>query len=143
MACNCNYLLYFVWLFIVKTDKHLLLLWLCITQYHCIMIVQQKNNRTSILPKVLVTQLCLTLCDPMGYRRPPDPSVHGIQARMEWVAIPFSRGSSPPRNQTWVSWISGDFFTNWSTREAQTIKISPISKYHPNQDLIEKPVITF
>ena len=29
MACNCNYLLFFVWLLIVKTDEHLLLLWLC------------------------------------------------------------------------------------------------------------------
>ena len=29
MACNCNYLLFFVLLLIVKTDKHILLLWLC------------------------------------------------------------------------------------------------------------------
>ena len=42
---------------------------------------------------MLVTQSCLTLCDPMGYSR-PDSSVLGIlQARiLEWVAIPFSRG---------------------------------------------------
>ena len=46
-----------------------------------------------------VTQLYPTLCNSMDYR------VHGIlQARiMEWVAIPFSRGSSQPRDQTWVS----------------------------------------
>ena len=39
---------------------------------------------------------------------PPDSSVHGIlQARiLEWVAIPFSRGSSPPRDRTHVSYIS-------------------------------------
>ena len=45
--------------------------------------------------KVLVTQLCLTLCDPMVYFQ-PDFSVHGIlQARiLEWFAIFFSRGSS-------------------------------------------------
>ena len=51
----------------------------------------------------------------------PGSSVHGIfQARiLEWVAIPFSRGSSQPRNQTWVSHISGRFFTVWATREAQ------------------------
>ena len=44
---------------------------------------------------VKVTQSCLTFCDRMDYS-PPGPSVHGIlQARMlEWVAIPFSRGSS-------------------------------------------------
>ena len=45
--------------------------------------------------KVLVTQSCLTLCDPMDYSL-PGSSAHGIlQARiLEWVAIPFSRGSS-------------------------------------------------
>jgi len=44
-----------------------------------------------------VTQSSLTLCDPMDYS-PPGSSVHGIfQARiLEWVAVPFSRGSSPP-----------------------------------------------
>ena len=43
---------------------------------------------------VLVSQLCLTLCDPMNCSS-PGSSVHGIfQARiLEWVAIPFSRGS--------------------------------------------------
>ena len=51
---------------------------------------------------------------------PPGSSVHGIiQARiLEWVAIPFSRGSSWPRDQTWVSCIAGRFFTIWATREA-------------------------
>ena len=45
--------------------------------------------------KVLVTQLYLTLLEPMDYSS-PGPSVHGIlQATiLEWVAIPFSRGSS-------------------------------------------------
>ena len=37
---------------------------------------------------------------------------------LEWVAIPFSRGSSQPRDQTWVSCIAGRFFTVWTTREA-------------------------
>ena len=46
---------------------------------------------------VLVVQLCLTLFDPMDYSL-PGSSVHGIlQARiLEWVAMPFSRGSSDP-----------------------------------------------
>ena len=35
-----------------------------------------------------------------------------------WVAIPFSEGSSLPRDQTRVSWIAGRFFTIWATREA-------------------------
>ena len=44
-----------------------------------------------------VAQSCLTLCDPVDYS-PPGSSVHGIlQASiLEWVAISFSRGSSPP-----------------------------------------------
>ena len=51
---------------------------------------------------------------------PPDFSVYGIlQARiLEWVAISFSRGSSPPRNWTRVSCIVGRLFTDWATREA-------------------------
>ena len=57
---------------------------------------------------VLVAQSCLTLCDPM-YCSLPGSSVHGIlQARiLEWVAIPFCRRSSQPRDRTWVSCISG------------------------------------
>ena len=50
----------------------------------------------------------------------PGSSVHGIlQARrLDWVASPFSRGSSWPRGWTWVSHIAGRFFTVWATREA-------------------------
>ena len=53
--------------------------------------------------------------------RPMDCIVYGIlQARiLEWVAFPFSRGSSQPRDQTQVSHIAGGFFTSWATREAQ------------------------
>ena len=45
---------------------------------------------------------------------PPGSSVHGIfQARkLEWVAIPCSRGSFRPRDQTWVSCTAGRFFTD-------------------------------
>ena len=58
--------------------------------------------------EVKVTQSCLTLCDPMDY------TAHGIlQARiLEWVAFPFSRGSSQPRDQTQVSCIAARFFTS-------------------------------
>ena len=50
-----------------------------------------------------------------------DYAAHGIlQARiLEWVAFPFSRGSSKPRDQTQVSRIAGGFFTRWATSEAQ------------------------
>ena len=62
-----------------------------------------------------VAQSCLTLFDPM------DSIVHGIlQARrLEWVAFPFSRGSSQPRDQAQVSCIVGGFFASWAMREAQ------------------------
>ena len=65
--------------------------------------------------KVKVAQLCLTLFNPMDY------SVHGIlQSRiLEWMAVPFSRGSSQPRDRIQVSRIAGRFFTSWATREAQ------------------------
>ena len=66
-----------------------------------------------------VTQLCPTLCDPMDCS-PPGSSVHGIfQAWiLEWVAFPFSRESSWPRDRTQVSRIVGRHFTVWATREA-------------------------
>ena len=55
--------------------------------------------------------LCLTLCDPINYSL-PGSSVHGIlQYPMEWVTIPFSRGSSQPRDRIWFSCTAGRFFT--------------------------------
>ena len=58
------------------------------------------------LVKVKVAQSCPTLCDSVDY------TVRGIlQARIpEWVALPFSRGSSQPRDRTPVSCIAGRFF---------------------------------
>ena len=55
--------------------------------------------------KVKVAQYCPTLCNPKDY------TVHGIlQARiLEWVAVPFSRGSSQPRDQTQVSHTAGAY----------------------------------
>ena len=57
--------------------------------------------------KVLVTQSCPTLCDPMDCSL-PDSFVHGIlQARiLEWDAISFSRESSRPRDGTCIFWVS-------------------------------------
>ena len=68
--------------------------------------------------KVKGAQSCPALWNPMDY------TVCGIlQARiLEWVAIPFSRGSSQPREQTQVSNIEGGFFTSWATREAHLMK---------------------
>ena len=57
---------------------------------------------------VKVTQSCPTLCNLVDYR------VHGILQAiiLEWVAFPFSRGSSQPRDQTQDSHIAGGFFTS-------------------------------
>ena len=85
--------------------------------------VQEENNNICWIPSIgqppgkpylWKWKSCLTLCNPVDY------TVHGIlQARtLEWVAYPFSSGSSWPRNQTRVSRIAGGFFTNWAIREA-------------------------
>ena len=63
-----------------------------------------------------------TLCNPMDCS-PPGSSVHGIlQAILEWVAIPFSRGSSWPRD--WVSDIAGRFFNISATMEAWVCRLA-------------------
>ena len=60
-------------------------------------------------------------------RSPPGSSVHGIlQARiLEWVALPFSRGSFQPRDGTQVSHIAGGFFPSWATREVLNVPNEP------------------
>ena len=54
-------------------------------------------------------QSCLILCDPIDGSS-PGSAVHGILqvGILEWVAMPYFRGSSQPRNQTWVSCIQVD-----------------------------------
>ena len=63
----------------------------------------KNQQKASLKVKVLVAQSYLTPCDPMDCSL-PGSSVHGIlQARtLEWVAVPFSRGSSQPRDRTQV-----------------------------------------
>ena len=68
-----------------------------------------------------VAQSCLTVCDPIDCS-PSGSSVHGIfQARiLDWVAISSSRGSSWPRDQTWVSGVSyvgRQVLYHWATKE--------------------------
>ena len=80
-------------------------------------ITASSTDKVCSLECVLVAQSCPTLCEPR-----PVSSIHGIlQARvLEWVAISFSRRSSPPRDQTWVSLIAGRRFTIWATGEQKT-----------------------
>ena len=72
--------------------------------------------------KVKVSQLWPTLCNLMDY------TVHGIlQARIqEWVAFPFSRGSSQPKDRTQVSQSAGRFFTSWASREVQEYRMGSL-----------------
>ena len=44
---------------------------------------------------------------------------------LEWVAVPFSRGSSQPRDRTGISCTGGRFFTSWAIREARRITVLP------------------
>ena len=76
----------------------------------------RKQSKCSTVQWVKVIKSCPTLCDPMNY------TVYGIvQARiLEWVAIPFSRGSSQPRDRTQVSCLAGGFLNSWATREAHS-----------------------
>ena len=66
-----------------------------------------------------------------------DYTVHGIlQIRiLEWVAFPFSRGSSQPRDQTQVSCIAGRFFTSLATKEAHAYNNVTNSRREYNIDL--------
>ena len=75
--------------------------------------------------KILVTQLCPTLCNPAVCSL-PGSSVHGILQAiiLEWVAIPFSRGSSQPRDWTQVSYIAGRFFTIWAISKCLSLGVS-------------------
>ena len=69
-----------------------------------------------------VAQLCPSLWDSMDCS-PPASSIHGIAQAitLEWIATPISRGSSLPRDQTDISYLSciaGRFFTFSATWEA-------------------------
>ena len=87
-------------------------LWKCLAVFN-------KQHVIAMKVKVLVTQLCLPLCEPMNCS-PPGSSAHGIlQGRiLEWVVIPSSTGSSRPRDRTWVSCIAGQILYILSDREA-------------------------
>ena len=86
--------------------------------------------------KMKVTQSCPTLSDPVDCSF----SVHGVfQARLlEWVAVPFSRGSSQPRGGPQVSLTEGRFFTIWAPREAHGYESWTIKKAkHQRIDVFE------
>ena len=100
----------------LKSLQNIFCIFLCCKIYPCCLFILY-----IVVAKSL--QLCPTLQNPMDCNL-PGSSVHEIlQAKiLEWVAIPFSRGSSQPRDGNWVSFIAGRFFTIWPTGEA----LSPI-----------------
>ena len=81
---------------------------------------QRANGfQLTLIDWVLVIQSCPTLCNPVDCSQPASSDRGILQARiLEWVAIPFSRGSSQPRDQTRVSCIASRFFTIWATRSS-------------------------
>ena len=69
-----------------------------------------------------VIQLCPTLCDPKDF------TVHEImQARiLEWVAVPFSKGSSQPRDRTRSPSLQAEFFLPAELQGKQGTEVSKL-----------------
>ena len=93
---------------------------------------------TSFMPHMWKWKSCPTLCHPMDY------TVHGIlQARiLEWVAFPFSRGSSQPRDWTQVSRIAVNPFPAEPQEKPKNTRVGSLSLFQgifpiqePNQGL--------
>ena len=85
------------------------------------------NNLWKLWINVKVAQSCLPLWDPV------ECTVHGILCTriLEWVAIPFSRGSSQRRDWTWVSCAAGKFFIIWALRETVNFYMARSGKQRP------------
>ena len=96
------------------------LIWVVFTVV-CLLCEHLYNIYACVHAKLL--QSYSTLCDPPMDCSPPGSSVHGIlQARiLEWIAMPFSRGSSQPRNRTSISYVS-------CTGQAASLQIPPPGK---------------
>ena len=111
--CNSTYSHWVTPLSSVKQGKIIYLRWV---KFNTLILIlhQPPNSHKVKWSEVKVARLWQTLCDSI------DCTVHGsLQARiLKWVAFPFSRGSSQPRDRTQASHIAGRFFTSWATREA-------------------------
>ena len=110
-----------------KNFPHLLLIqhntlprfcYLCVLDIWNTVLGARKCNQRRPQAECEVAQSCPTFCDPMDCSL-PGYSVHGICKAivLEWIAISFSGGCSPPRDQTQVSRIVHRHFTVWATRE--------------------------
>ena len=109
---SCNTWMHILWKVIIGT----------IARPHSLARISLFQLIHSLAGKEVELLSCVQLCNSMDCSL-PGPTVHGIfQARiLEWVAISFSRGSSRPRDRTWVSHLAGRHFTLWATRESHTL----------------------
>ena len=107
-------------------------------QFYCPHFIDEQREAQGCLS---VTPLSLTLCDPRDCS-PPGSSVHGIlQARiLEWVAIPFSRGSSWLRERTWVSCIAGKLLATSEVQLAQRQALNMQYDWNWNPILLNNPI---
>ena len=118
--CSRNFLVWYFLAFITISSITFKNSWVR-TFTHINVIPNQSSASYKVKVKVKVIQSCSILWDSMAY------IVHEIlQARiLEWVAVPFSRGSSQSRDGTQVSGIAGRFFTSWATMEAHPTRWAP------------------
>ena len=87
----------------------------------------------------LVTQSCLTICDPRDCNPPGSSVCEILQVRtLEWVAMPSSRGPSQPRDRTQVFCNVGWFFPLWVTREAHESIEESSDKCHKTEGFYRK-----
>ena len=91
------------------------------------------HTKSPCMMHAQLLQSCPTLCDPMDCSPPGSPVGGILQERiLEWVVMPFSKGSSWPRIQThisYLSYIAGRFFTHWAIGEALKLAYGPFP--HP------------
>ena len=97
-------------------------------------------SRMECLLFCLVTKSCATLCNPMAYSLPGSFVYGAFQTRiLDWVAIPFSRGSFRSRDQTRISCIEGGFFT---TEPPGKLSICYFCVYLHKPQIMTKEAIT-
>ena len=120
-----------------QTQKHHLVLFhLYKVQKQATLIFDGRSQDSGCLGGGVVTEKALGLLVVKVAQSCPTLQSQGIfQARiLEWVAFPFSKESSQPRDWTQVSCIAGEFFTSWATRESLALTWVLVSVYDRVQD---------
>ena len=83
------------------------------------MLIMKLDNGPQVYNTIFCTCVCLKAST---IKKKVEVAQLCLQARiLEWVAFPFSKGSSQPRDRTQVSCLQGGFFTSWAAREAQEL----------------------